>query len=258
MPENTGGTEFAHTDLTGARFRKVRLNDAQFRMVDLSGVVMRDVSLSGVSIDGSAIDGLRIDGVEIAPLVEAELTRRQPARALRRATDPAGLRAAWAAIEQSWAGTYDRVAALPAGAVDISVREEWTFAQTLRHLVFATDGWLGAAIRGEERPFHPWGLPFTEYAEFVDPAALGVDTAATPSYAEVLALRADRVASVRDFLGDVSQEGLSAECGGPPWEGAERFTVGRCLRVILNEELEHHRFAERDLDVIAAQPRAAG
>ncbi len=253
MPENTGnlrGAEFVQADLTAARFHKVRLNEARFRMVDLSGAMIRDASLGGVSIDGSELDGLRIDGVEIAPLIEAELTRREPARALRHAGDPAGLRAAWAALERSWASTYDRVAAMPAGTVDISVQEEWSFAYTLRHLVFATDAWLGAILE-EEHPFHPWGTPFTEVAEFVErPEELGVDPAARPSYAQVLALRADRVAKVREFLVGVSPQRLAEEVEEPVWGDGNRQSVLRCLWVILNEECEHHRFAIRDLDVI--------
>lgn len=254
MSENTEQVrpaEFVDADLRGARFRKVQLNDARFRMVDLSGAVMRDVSLSGAAIDGE-IDDLQINGVDVAPLIEAELARREPARALRRASDPAGLRAAWAALEQSWAASYERVAALPAGTVDVSVEDEWSFAQTLRHLVFATDAWLGA-VQGDERPFHPWGLPFTDLAEFIGrPASdLGVDVDAAPTYAEVLDLRADRVARVREFLSEVSADRLAEECDGPLWAG-ERLTVLRCLRVILNEECEHHRFAERDLDLIEA------
>ncbi|MDQ2894987.1 MAG: DinB family protein [Actinomycetota bacterium] len=254
MPENTDelpGREFVHVDLTGALFRRARLNDARFRMVDLSGAVMRDVSLSGATIDGEEIDGLLINGVEVAPLIEAELRRREPVRALLRAPDPAGLRAAWAALEQSWAATYDRVAALPAGTVDVSVEEEWSFAYTLRHLIFATDGWLGA-ILGEQRPFHPWGMPFTGVGEFVDRPEDLVDLDATPSYAEVLDLRADRVAKVREFLAEVTPDRLAEECEGPLWEGGRHLSVLRCLWVILNEECEHRRYAERDLDLIEA------
>lgn len=255
MPENIDeqhGAEFAQTDLTGARFRKVQLNDARFRMVDLSGAVMRDVSLSGAAIDGE-IDGLQINGVEVAPLVEAELIRREPARAMRRATDPTQLRAAWVALEQSWASSYDRVAALPAETVDISVEDEWSFAQTLRHLVFVTDAWLGA-IQDVEKPFHPWGLPFSDINEFIDdPADLGVDTDATPSYAEILDLRTDRVGKVRDFLADVTPARLADESAGPIWEAGEQLSALTCLWVILTEECEHHRFAERDLDLIEAR-----
>jgi DinB superfamily/Pentapeptide repeats (8 copies) len=246
-------TEFEGQDLTGARFRKTRLNDARFRMVDFSGAVLRDVSLAGVTIDGSELDGLRIDGVEVAPLVEAERRRREPGREWRDATDAAGLAAAWTALQEGWAATYDRAAALPAGAVDVQVGGEWSFAQTLRHLAFVTDAWLGA-VTGDDKPFHAWDLPFTDLPEFVDrpPTDLGIDPDASPSYAEVLELRADRVARVGAFLAEATPERLAAEVEGPIWMAGERISVFRCLRVIFNEECEHRRFAERDLAAAGA------
>lgn len=241
---------FEQADLRRARFRSVRLGGANFRMVDLSGAVMRDVRLSGASVYGSELDGLSIDGVEVAPLVEAELDRRYPARALRRAADPAGLQAAWAAVQQSWEPAYARIDALPAGAAEQSVDEEWSFAQTLRHLVFATDAWLGAVLE-QERPFHPWGVPFSELEHYCGPAAeLGVDLDATPTYPQVREVRADRVAKVRAYLGEVTPEQLAQECKAPPWDDGVPVARLRCLWVILNEELEHLRFAERDLAVI--------
>lgn len=228
--------------------------DARFRMVDLSGAILRDVDLSGAEIDG-LIDGLVVNGVEVAPLIAAEMARREPARALAKADDPAGLQAAWAGVQERWAATYERVAGMPPETVDVSVEGEWSFAQTLRHLVMATDTWLGA-IRGDERPFHPWGLPFTEITDFVDPAELGLDLDATPSYAEVLEMRADRVARVRDFLAGVTEEQLDAPAlMGPIWARDKPVSVRRCVRVIINEEWEHRRFAERDLDAIAASRR---
>ncbi|WP_413463616.1 DinB family protein [Arthrobacter sp. SO3] len=48
------------------------------------------------------------------------------------------MRAAWARLERTWSATLERVAAMPAGTADISVDGEWSFAQTLRHLVMAT------------------------------------------------------------------------------------------------------------------------
>jgi hypothetical protein len=109
-------------------------------------------------------------------------------------------------------------------------------------------------VRGDGRPFHPWGVPFTDLADFVadGPSAIGIDTDARPSYAEVLDVRAERVADVRQFLTEVSPERLSEECEGPIWMGGQRLSALRCLRVILNEEIEHHRFAERDLDLCDA------
>lgn len=244
-------TEFVEVDLSGARLEKVHLNNARFRMVDLSGVVMRAVSLSGAAIDADELDDLRINGVEVAPLIEAELTRREPARALRRASDPAGLQEAWAALESSWANTYQRVARMPTAAVEVSVEDEWSFTQTLRHLVFVTDAWLGA-IRGDERPFHRWALPFSDLPRLLDePVDLGIDPDSAPPFPDVIELRSRRVGLVRDFLATVTPEQLAEERKGPVWE-RQPLTVLTCLQVIINEECEHHRFPQRDLDLIEA------
>ena len=82
---------------------------------------MRGVNAGGVDIDDPFLcDGgsfLRVNGVDVIPFVEAELNRRFPGRAARRAEDPDGLRAAWAALERTWSATLARVAALPAGLV---------------------------------------------------------------------------------------------------------------------------------------------
>ena len=143
--------EFVDADLRGARFVRA----------DLSGVVMREVNVDGADIDAPWLSNgesfLRVNGVDVIPLVEAELNRRFPGRADRRAGDPDGLRAAWATLERTWAATLERIAAMPAGTVDISVGGEWSFAQTLRHLVLATDAWLGRAILEIEQPFPPIG-----------------------------------------------------------------------------------------------------
>lgn len=239
---------FDQVGLNEARFREVYLNDARFRLVDLSGAVLREVRLNGVSIDGADVRGLTIDGVEVAPLVEAELVRRQPARALRHATDVADLRRAWTLIQDAWQQTYDHVATLPEGAVDISVDEEWSFAQTLRHLVFATDAWLGAAKQSTD--YHPSGLAFTEFA---DPDSLGLDPKAEPTYAEVLKIRADRAAAVETFLAEATPALLTQPRQGPPWAD-EPLTTLTCLHVILDEELEHHHYATRDLTAIRTRP----
>src|SRR6476646_5032994 len=148
-------------ELQGAEFVDANLRGARFVRADLSGVVMREVNVDGADIDAPWLfDGesfLRVNGVDVVPLVEAELNRRFPGRAERRAGDPDGLRAAWAALERAWAATLERVAAMPAGTVDVSVDDEWSFAQTLRHLIFNTDAWLRRGIQGIEQPFHPIG-----------------------------------------------------------------------------------------------------
>jgi uncharacterized protein YjbI with pentapeptide repeats len=81
--------EFNGENLRGSRFTRVDLRGAEFRGADLSGVVRRGVELVDVRIDGE-IQNLLINGVDVAPLVEAELDRREPDRA--KSTAPAGPR----------------------------------------------------------------------------------------------------------------------------------------------------------------------
>jgi DinB superfamily/Pentapeptide repeats (8 copies) len=238
-------------DLEGAQFVDANLRGARFRRADLSGVVMRAMNVRGADIDAPRLfDGesfLLVNGVDVIPLVEAELDRRFPGRAGRRAADPDGLRAAWAALERTWAATLERAAAMPAGTVDVAVDGEWSFAQTLRHLVMATDTWLGRAILGIEQPYHPIGEPNAEYE--TDGYDMSVFATVTPSYADVLEVRAGRVAMVRDFLATVTSDDLAAARKNP-WAPEYPETVLSCLHVILREEWEHHRYAVRDLDAV--------
>jgi DinB superfamily len=243
------GARFERVDLAGSSFHLVSLADARFVDVDLSGVVMRAVDVRGADIDAPWLSNgdsfLRINDVDVIPLVEAELNRRFPGRADRRAGDPDGLRAAWAAVERTWAATLDRAAAMPAGTVDVSVGGEWSFAQTLRHLVLATDVWLGRAILEIEQPFHPIGLAGAGAED--DGLDMSIFTTVTPSYTDVLEVRAGRVAMVRDFLATITSGELAAPRGNP-WDPEQQETTLSCLHVILEEEWEHHRYAVRDLD----------
>ena len=139
---------------------------------------------------------------------------------------------------------------MPAGTVDVSVGGEWSFAQTLRHLVMATDTWLGRAILGSEQPYHPVGL--ADAGAEGDGLDMSVFTTVTPSYTEVPEVRAGRVAMVRDFLATVTSDELAATRTNP-WAPEHQETTLSCLHVILEEEWEHHRYAVRDLDAIEAK-----
>src|SRR6478672_3515213 len=104
-------------DLRGATFSDADLRGARFVGTDLSGVVMRGVEIAGADIDAPWLLGsdapLLVNGVDVAPYVDAELNRRFPGRAEQRAADPEGLRHAWAALEQAWAATLERVSTMP-------------------------------------------------------------------------------------------------------------------------------------------------
>ncbi len=243
-------------DLQGAEFVGADLRGARFVETDLSGVVMRGVEVSKADIDAPWLvhgEFYRVNGVDVIAFVEAELDHRFPGRADRRAGDPDGLRAAWAKVERTWATTLERAAAMPAGTVDVSMSGEWSFAQTLRHLVLATDVWLRGGIFELEQPFHPLGLRDAGSEE--DGLDTSVFTTETPSYAEVLEARDGRVAMVRDFLATVTPDEL-ATTRKNPHNPDEPETTLSCLHVILEEEWEHHRFAVRDLDAIEAKSDA--
>lgn len=230
-------TRFVDRDLRGARFTRSTL----------AGAVMRGVDVNGLDIDSPwlAEGALLINGVDVVPLVEAELNRRFPGRELKNAEDPDGLRVAWAALERAWSAALDRVASMPESAADVSIDGEWTFAQTLRHRAFATDTWLGKTILRLPQPYHPLGQPNTEYE--TDGFDMSVFATRHPSLAEVLDLRAERQAMMRDFLAGVTPE-LLTEPRPIPWSPTHEQPVLKCLHVIFDEEWEHLRIATRDLD----------
>jgi hypothetical protein len=57
---------------------------------------------------------------------------------------------------------------------------------------------------------------------------------------------------VTAFVEGLTDEELARECTRPPAPGypEEPRQVGRCLRVVMTEEVEHQRYAVRDLAVL--------
>jgi hypothetical protein len=109
-------------------------------------------------------------------------------------------------------------------------------------------------VLDEPMPYHPLGLPQSWYPA-ADAAALGLDLAAQPGYAEILAARADRMAVMRRILADLTDEDLGRRCARSPAPGypEEEHTVIGCISVVLDEEIEHHRFAVRDLAILESR-----
>ncbi|MFN8194205.1 MAG: DinB family protein [Nocardioidaceae bacterium] len=238
-------TTFSGTDeFEGATFVKASFKGATVRFSDVSGVMMRSVDVDGLDIDSHDLfmGSLVVNGVDVVPLVDAELNRRFPGRELQKARTPEGLREGWVAVQAAWGET---VTGTPPELVDAHVEDEWSLAQTLRHLVLATDTWLRGGILRMEQPFHEIGQIFTGAAE------MGFDTSifrvAAPTFDEVLAVRAERQQMVTDFLATATPE-LLAEERQDPWGFDWRPTVGDCVRVILEEEWAHLRYIRRDLE----------
>ena len=255
--------EFNSENMTGSRFEDVLLADAQFHRADLTGASFRLVDLTGVTIRGAAlvnmdlsgmIENLRVNGVDVVPLVEAELNRRYPERAKMRPADAAGYREAWDILERLWSETVERARGLAPELLHERVDGEWSFIETLRHLVFATDAWVKRAILGVPSPWDPLDLP---HDEMPDEPSVPRDLDARPSLDEVLALRADRMATVRQVLAGLTDEklaGMTEPVMEPGYPEPGSFAVRRCLQAILNEEWEHRLYAERDFDALETRP----
>jgi DinB family protein/pentapeptide repeat protein len=261
-------TEFRDQDLTGARFERVSLRDATFSRVHFDDADMHVVHFSGALIHGAVFNGTRlrgvelvdveingelqnvvVNGVDIAPLVDAELNRRMPERAMMRADDADEFRAAWAILARLWDGTLARARTFPEAALHRSVDGEWSFVQTLRHLNFASAAWVGRMVLGVASPWHPLDLPWDEAPGWDD---IPWDREARPSLDEVLTVRHERQAMVGQVIESLTDEQLAADVTRtePGWPQLENFPVKECLRIVLNEEWEHRLYAERDLTAL--------
>jgi hypothetical protein len=244
-----GGSE----QFRGARFDVADLRGARFTDCDLTGVTIRDCWLADVSISGY-VSHVTVNGVDVTDFVNAELDRRHPERVqFREGQTVDDVRAIWATIEKLWAQAAQRAGRLSEAALDQQVNQEWSFSQTLRHLVFITDAWASRTVLDEEMPYHPLGLPQSWYPAR-DAAALGIDLNAQPGYAEVLAARADRMAVMHRIVAGLTDDNLGRLCQRSPAPGYpdEKRRVIDCIAVVMDEEIEHYRFAARDLAILEA------
>ena len=172
-----------------------------------------------------------------------------------KATDPAGLADAWAMIEGLWKGTVTRARELPDPVLHQLVNGEWSFVQTQRHLVLATDCWLRRMVKGIAHPYHPWGLGGSW---LTSPRRWGIDPDADPSLDQVLDVRRERMDEVGEVITGVNFDELKRNCVPPRTPGHPRkpHTVLHCLQVILKEEWHHRRYAVRDLAVLEEERRS--
>jgi len=240
-------TDFLRADLSHSRFEEVDFSRSRFHNVYFRDTVIRGAWLQRVEIDGH-VDEVTINGVDVGPLVEAELDRRDPDRTLVRPTDADGFRRAWEVVVRRWDRAVQRARALPEDRLHERVDGEWSFIETLRHLVLATDAWVLRAVLGDPTPYHPLGLAHSEMP--ADTPAVPRDPDARPSLDEILAVRADRMATVGRVLRELTDERLQEMTQPvlePGYPESESFPVRRCLGAVVNEEWLHREYAERDL-----------
>ena len=162
---------------------------------------------------------------------------------------PEGFREAWAVLEGRWSETVARARNFDESRLHESIGDEWSFVQTLRHLCFASDAWVGRMVLGNPSPWHPLDLPWDEA-----PGWDGIpwDLAARPGLDEVLDVRRERQAMVRNVIEGLTIEQLDSTVTmtEPGWPQLEAFPLKECLLIVLNEEWEHRQYAERDLTVL--------
>jgi hypothetical protein len=224
-------------DLAGAVFWGADLSGARFRDVNLTNVKISHAWLVDVDVD-ALVERVVINGVDVTDFVN-ERDPWYPLRAMLRPTTPSDLQATWVALGDTWATTIARAKSLPEDALHESVDGEWSFVQTLRHLVFAMDKWFSAPILGQ--PFDPMGLTNTGSSDFPFP---GIDASMAPTVSEALALREARAERFAGYLASVSPSDLERTVdvleNGP-------HPVLACLYTVFEEEFWHNRYALRDL-----------
>jgi DinB superfamily len=251
----TAVTDYLRADLRRRRFEEVDFSGSRFHNVYFRDTVIRGAWLQRVEVDGY-IDEVTINGVDVGPLIEAELDRRDPDRTLVRPTDADGFRQAWSVVVRRWDAAVQRAGSLAEDLLHERVDGEWSFIETLRHLVFVTDAWLLRAVLGDPTPFHPLGLIHTEMP--ADTPAVPRDMEARPSLDEILAVRTERMATVARAFDELTDEQLDAMTEPvlePGYPASESYAVRRCFTTVVNEEWLHREYAERDLARLAGQSR---
>jgi hypothetical protein len=179
-----------------------------------------------------------INGVDVTSFVN-EHDPWYPLRTVLRVTDPESMRAGWPLLRSAWAASVATARRLPVEALDARVDGEWSFVETLRHLVLAMDKWFTIPILGGE--FHPLGLPDASSAALAWPE---LDRDATPSLDTVVGVRAEQADRLDAYLATVTSDDLARAVDVPE---AGPHDVQVCISTVFEEEFWHHRYAERDL-----------
>jgi uncharacterized damage-inducible protein DinB len=242
---------FHRVDLSGSRFELVDLNDVWIRQADLHRLRIRGAELLDVEIDGE-LQNVVVNGIDIAPLIEAEMVRRDPDYAKVKPRTADEFREAWDVLEQRWAETVSRARRLDPTLLHERVDDEWSFVETLRHLCYATDAWVNRVYLGDPDPWSPLDLPF----DTVRDLQWRHDKDVRATLEEVLALRADRQATVRRVFDELTDDELARETTpveAEGWPPPDSYAIAEALGIVVNEEWHHRRFAERDLAVLEAR-----
>jgi hypothetical protein len=229
---------FEFQDLSDAVFWGVDLQRATFRDVDLMGARISHARLADVVVDAE-IDRLVINGVDVTAYVN-ERDQWFPLRSQLHPTDLDRMREGWPGFLSAWDSAIERARGLPDERRHASVDREWSFVETLRHLVFATDKWFTVPVLGGA--FHAIGLPNSGSVDF---GWLGIDLASHPDFEDAVRVWRERSGRLREHLDTIEPASLTVHV-----EVLEngRTAVHDCIGVVFEEHFQHLRYATRDLD----------
>jgi hypothetical protein len=138
--------------------------------------------------------------------------------------------------------TIARASSFSADELTHRVDDEWSTVESLQHVVFVVDLWLGKVINGEDDPFHPIGLP-PHFVGRVFPGS-SIDADASPTFEEAREVMRERLATLRSFVEGVNAEALNREIG------THAKNVAGGLGVVFDELTYHDGFINRDLTKI--------
>ncbi len=231
-------------DVSGRRFEHMNLTGTRVHGAFLIGTKVTDAWVHSLDLSGN-VQSLVVNGVEVTGYVQAELERRHPELGYLDSKDVPGLQRAWAKVQEIAAATLEAAGRLPPAMLNESVDGEFSYLQTLRHLVFAADRWITGPVLGEVDHFHPLGYPY-DSAPPAERAPLDLD--ANPSLDEVLEVRTERTGFVDALVRDATDKTLARVVTSP---NGGTTTVGDCIRIVMFEEWWHHHYADRDLALLA-------
>lgn len=224
-------------DLADAVFWGADLRGATFRDVDLTGARISHALVVDVEVD-AFIDKVVINGVDVTSYVN-EHDRWYPLRAMLRPQNSDEMRATWVALQSEWSATIAQAQELGESKANESVNGEFSFVETVRHLVFAIDKWFTVPVLGGS--FDAIGLPNKGSRDFPWP---NLDYSLQPSLADALAVRAERSERFAAFVDSVAESDLDRTIdvleNGP-------HPLRECLWTVFEEEFWHNRYAARDL-----------
>ncbi|MEX0875145.1 MAG: DinB family protein [Actinomycetota bacterium] len=146
------------------------------------------------------------------------------------------------ALTDTLEATVSRASSFTEDELNRSIDDEWSTVESLRHIVFVIDLWLGRVIQGEEDPFHPIGLP-PHFAPRVLPGS-SIDPEASPTFDEACGVLRGRLGMLASFVAELSDDELARSIG------THAETVAGGLGVVFDELTYHDVFINRDLTKI--------